>query len=338
MKGVVVRKVLLVILAAAVFWSGYWFVGSRAVEGGLVSWLADRRGDGWVAEYAELATRGFPNRFDTTITDLELADPRTGVAWTLPILKILALSYKPHHIIAIMPHQQTIASPYERISITNDKMRGSVIFETDTSLALDRLSFELENVTLGSSLGWKTGVQSGRFATQKTATKVDTHDIFFEASGVRPSAQLLASLDPAGVLPTTFETLVIDATVGFTAPWDRFAIERARPQIATLDLKLLQANWGDLDLHAAGELSVDGAGVPTGRITVKAQNWREMLRISVAAGVVPVGIAPTVERALELLAGMSGNPKTLDAPLSFRNGRVSFGPIPLGPAPRLIIR
>ena len=40
----------------------------------------------------------------------------------------------------------------------------------------------------------------------------------------------------------------------------------------------------------------------------------------------------------ELMAALEGPPNTLDAPLTFENGFISFGPIPLGPAPRIVIR
>jgi len=337
-KGVDVRKLLVIVIAAATIWGGYWFVGSSAVESGLSSWLSDRQRDGWIAEYSSLHTRGFPNYFDTTITDLELVDPRTGVAWNAPVFKISALSYKPNHIIAMLPKEQTVASPFERITVNNTNMRGSVVFETSTSLALERSNFEIDAFTLTSNRGWKAGVQTGRLATRQTVAISNTHDIYFEASGVTPSASVLSALDPAGLLPKIFDTLTIDTTIGFDAPWDRFAIERSRPQIVSLDLKKLQATWGDLDLRAAGELEVDGAGIPTGSITIKAVNWREMLNIAVSAGILPKNVVPTAERAMELLAGMSGSPKTLDAPLSFQNGRIWFGPVPLGPVPRLVIR
>ncbi len=78
--------------------------------------------------------------------------------------------------------------------------------------------------------------------------------------------------------------------------------------------------------------------MPEGRIALRATNWREMLRIARTAGVLPEAIAGTVERGLGLLAGLSGNPETLDAPLTFAGGRVAFGPIPLGAAPRLRLR
>jgi hypothetical protein len=88
-----------------------------------------------------------------------------------------------------------------------------------------------------------------------------------------------------------------------------------------------------MDLRVAGTLDVDSAGVPVGRITVRAENWRQMLEVARRAGLVPRALEGTVASALELVAGLSGRPETIDAPLNFRNGRVSFGPIPIGPRP-----
>ncbi|MBV1868776.1 MAG: DUF2125 domain-containing protein [Marinosulfonomonas sp.] len=332
------RWLLGVILTVATLWSGYWFIASNAVEMGLSGWLDTRQSDGWVAEYSDVATRGFPNRLDTTITNIELADPGTGVAWKAPFFKIFALSYKPNHIIAIWPHAQTLASPYEKISVTSEDMRGSVVFTPGTSLELDRSNFDLQAVQLRSDLGWSAAVEKGKFFTRQTVGKTDTHDIWFEATNLTPSANVKNTLDPASLLPVEFETLRIDSTVAFTAPWDRFALEKNRPQISALHLKDLQATWGNLDLRAAGKLNVNSAGIPTGKITIKATNWRNMLRIAVDTGVVPQNISKTLESALEFLAGISGHPDTLDAPLTFKNGKVSFGPIPLGKAPSFAIR
>jgi hypothetical protein len=36
-----------------------------------------------------------------------------------------------------------------------------------------------------------------------------------------------------------------------------------------------------------------------------------------------------------LLAAQTGDPEDLDLPLVFANGRMSLGPLPLGPAPRM---
>ncbi|MGB5557747.1 MAG: DUF2125 domain-containing protein [Paracoccaceae bacterium] len=332
------RRLLVVVLVAALAWGGYWFIGARAVESGLTAWIDQRRAEGWAADYATLSTRGFPNRFDTTIADLQLADPHTGVAWSVPFFQILALSYRPNHVIAVWPGEQTVATPLQSISLTSDTMRASVVLRPGPSLELDRSTFELANVKLESSEGWLASVETGSLGTRQTVGKTDTHDIGFDATGVRPSRDLLKMLNPGGSLPDVFERLHIETTVAFDTPWNRYAIEDRRPQITNFGLNKLDAKWGQMDLQAAGDLDVDAGGIPTGRITVRATNWREMLQLAVATGVVAEAFAPAIERALELLAQMSGNPETLDAPLSFQNGLMSFGPIPLGQAPKLVIR
>lgn len=332
------RTAFVIVLAAFGLWAGYWAVGSIALERGLSGWLEDRAAEGWVAEYSDLAVEGFPTRFETTFRDLELADPETGVAWQAPTFRIEAASARPTRITAVWPPEQTVASPLERITVTSATMRAEIGFEPDTALALETSDFALSDMRLVSTAGWEAALADGTLTTNQAEGVENGHDIRFEASSVLPAEPLRVSLDPAGVLPETVETLRIAATLGFDAPWDRFAIEQARPQVTSIDLDELQATWGQLDLRAAGELAVDGQGVPEGRITVKATNWREMLGIARNGGLLPEALAPTVERALEILAGLSGPPDTLDAPLSFQNGLVTFGPIPLGPAPRLVIR
>ncbi len=88
---------------------------------------------------------------------------------------------------------------------------------------------------------------------------------------------------------------------------------------------------GGIQMRAAGAVTVDSEGVPEGRITVKITNWRDLLQVAGNAGLVPEPLMPTVERAFEILAGLSGPRDTLDAPLTFAGGIVSFGPLPLGP-------
>ncbi|MDJ0823887.1 MAG: DUF2125 domain-containing protein [Rhodobacter sp.] len=332
------RILVVIVVIAAAGWSGFWWVGAQRVDAGLRDWLEARADAGWVADYGAVTTEGFPNRFDTTITALELADPATGVAWSTPFLQLKRLSYQPNHVIATWPETQTLASPYQRLTLGTGRMQASFVFVPGTPQQLDRASFVLDALQVTSTKGWSATIDELRFATRSTAARANSHDIGFEAKALRPEGVFLAELAEAGFVPGTFERLKIDATLGFDAPWDRTAIETARPAITDIELNLLQANWGKLELWMAGDLTVDAAGVASGQITVKAKNWREMLQLAVSAGWVPGNFAPTLETGLELLAALSGSPKTLDAPLTIRNGTVSFGPVTLGQAPKLRLR
>ena len=327
------RILLAAILVAALGWSAYWWVGARAVDREIVTWLDQRHQSGWVANYSDLETAGFPNRFDTTLTDLELVDPTTGVAWTAPFFQIFRLSYTPTHVIAVWPKTQLVATPNQKITINAEDARASLVFEDASEWGLDRSNFSGQVISFQSDKGWTADVGSVALATRASERVEGAVDVGLNATTIRPASPALGQLADMGIVPGSLDHIQIDASISFDAPWDRNAVEVGRPNITAIDLHVLKSQWGKLDLWAAGTLTIDATGRPTGSITVKAKNWREMLQLAQATDWLPESLVAPLESGLGLLATLSGSKETLDAPLTFRDGQISFGPIPLGPAP-----
>ncbi len=333
------RNLLILILVVSGAWAGYWVIGSAGVTTAFERWFEARRAEGWVAEYSTLDTRGFPNRFDTTIEDVTLADPGTGLVWDAPMFQILALSYQPNHIIAVWPDTQRLATPQQKFDITSEDIRASLVTRAASRLPLDRLTLTAEVLAVQETdNNQPTRIDELTLAAERLAGAEASYRFGLEAVGLSPALDWRAQLDPGGTLPDRFDTFRADLNVTFDKPWDLDAIEDARPQPRKIDLRLAEASWGRLDLQAAGTLTVDEAGRPTGEIVVKARNWREILGLAVTSGALPQGFADTLEDGLGLIAGMAGNPRTLDIPLTFRNDRIRLGPVPIGPAPRLLLR
>lgn len=331
-------RLIVIVLIAAGIWMGYWAFGSTALERSLSAWIDDRRAAGWVADVGDLDVAGFPNRFDTTLTDVQFADPSTGVAWSAPFLQLLALSYRPNQVIAVLPPEHRLSTPVQTIDITSDSTQGSIYLGAATNLPLDRSTIISDNLRLTSSLDWEVSLDQARFATEPIPVRENAHRIGAELKAVDLPRALDRALNPTGVLPETVETLRLDTEIGFTAPWDRFAIEHARPQITDIDIGDLSLNWGDVIFQAAGELTVDSEGRAEGQIDIRAVEWRRLLDMAISTGVLDRSLRNTVENGLNLLAGLSGNPDTIDAPLTFRGDVITIGPIPIGPAPRFVIR
>lgn len=328
------RLLVGVVTIAVLGWFGYWWVGSSAQETALKTWLADRAAAGWVADYDSLKVQGFPNRFDTTITDLHLADPQQGWAWSAPAFYIHALSYKPNHIIVVWPETQKFSTPRETLTLLSENMRASVKFEPDTKLALDQTSVEMDGLTLTSTKGWTSTLKKANFATRQTDGEKFAHDIDFRAAEVTPANLFKNIVDPKNILPAVFEEMHIATTLAFDAPWDRLAIEGRKPRLKRVDLTDVSAKWGKLAFQAKGSVTLDDLGYPTGKIRIRAQNWKDMLQLGVNSGRIPADLLDPLETALGFLARMSGNPDTIDAPLSFSGRTMSLGIIPIGPAPR----
>jgi hypothetical protein len=331
------KWLLACVVIAAMAWAGWWFAGARTTETLMTGWLEERRTDGWVVNYASLNTAGFPSRFDTTISDIELADPATGVAWRTPFVQLLSLSYRPNHLIAIFAPEQTLATPLQRMRILARDMRASLVVAPDTKLAVQRATIGLEGLSIASEAGWAASVETAQLATRMAAAPF-AHDISVQAAGLVPSEPVLRALDPAGQMPTAVTNITVDGTATFDAAWDLDALERARPALTRLDLRKLEAVWGGIEVRVAGSFDVDAAGIPEGELAVQIVNWRDLVDLLQANGTLPERMAPLALGALEALAGVSGRPDTLDAPLTLRGGTVRFGPIPIGRTPRLILR
>ncbi len=328
------RKLLAFICVAALGWAVYWFIGAQGHERALAQWLDDRRAEGWQVEYSDHSVRGFPNRFDTTFTDLSLTDPETGLSWQAPFFQILSLSYKPNHLIAVWPNEQVIATPREKFNVTTDTMRASFKVKPSRTLALDSANIEMAQAVIASSDGWTAGFDALNAAIRNTPDTGSTYDVAASIDQFLPGERVRRLIDQGGTLPDEIETLRFDLQAALAAPLDRIALETNRPDITAITLRELRGLWGRLELRLTGDVTVSDA-LPDGDVAITARNWRDMLALAVDAGAMDADLKPTIELGLGLLARSSGNEDALDATISFSGGRSFLGPIPIGPAPRL---
>ncbi len=325
------RALVWVLATVAVTWGGYWFVGARALETAAQAWFRTQSEAGLVAGHSALSVRGFPNRFDLTVTDPQLSDPASGYGWTAPFVQVLSLSYKPWHIIAAFASQQQVHTPWQDLAVASDRLQASIVIVPGTNLALDRLTLVGKGMRVTSGLGWTVGVDALRLATRRVGDDGTRHEIGLEMLGLAPDPVISAALPG---FPETLEKLRLDATVTLSVPLDRRA-GQARPRAAHVDVKEVRLVWGTLVLSGSGSIAPAADGLAEGRIALRLTNWRDAVPLAVAAGLITAEAAPTWQNMLALLAARTGTPEDLDLPLIFARGRTSLGPFPLGPAPRM---
>ncbi|PCJ09071.1 MAG: hypothetical protein COB16_05875 [Rhodobacteraceae bacterium] len=331
-------RVIKLLLVAALLWSLYWFAAGWGLRNGISTWFAEQQRQGWQAEYSALTSSGFPSRHTTRITYPTLADPGTGTAWRADWLEVDSP--------AIWPGRQTLrfASTPQRLSYYDQTaVIEAAGLQAQMHLA-PGLTLTLEELSLSSG-AWR--ISDGKNAVMSARTlqlgmrqtgEPERYQLLISAADFTPGTALRRLLAVTDTLPDSFETLVLDMEVTFDTAWDRTALELRRPQPRHIELKLADAHWGALRIKATGTLDVDEAGRPTGVMFLKVENWRQMLEMAEGAGALPANARNGIERVLGLFAGLGGNPSDLDTQLNFRDGYVALGPIPLGPAPRLILR
>ncbi len=335
------RKLISLILFLFLLWGGYWFVGSTALETGLKDYLSKEHtaSDPIPIAYSDLSVRGFPNRFDTRLSDVSVTDTRAGVRWSAPFFQIHALSYKPYHIIAALPHSQTLQLPDQTLQITSDEIKGSVVFLAgsllEKALEIDHSSIVIRKLGLVSNMGWDTAIEDGSIATRRTPTQPLHYDLAASANVIALPASLRAVIDPKQQQPATLSRVSLDSTLRFTQTWNLLAPRGETPRLSEITVNRLSILWGDVVMQASGELQIDRHGYPEGRLDLVATNWQQIYQLAENANAVDPDFAQTIHNGLKVLAGLSGGENVIEAPLSFKDGQMLLGPWPIGPAPRL---
>ncbi len=310
-------------------WSGYWFVGAKAQEQLFANWLETNRDSGWVAQSTEMSVTGFPNRFDTIITDLDLQGPHGDWGWQADGFQVFALSYQPNHIIMAWPGKQVISNSHGSLTLDGTEMRGSIEVTPNTDLTLERLRVEATDLNVQSSDGWEAAAQYANLALFQDEEKPSLYRLGIELTDVNIPAEYMAAVVQVGQNTNLISSVLASAFIDFEQEIDRNTLNNGLPRWKTVELDELAIDWGRANLMMSGELRPAGNGYIDGNIDFHVTNWQMLF----AAFEEMSQLKPTELTLIEsVLAGIS-NGNTLDFSLRFSNGKTYIGPIAIGGAP-----
>lgn len=324
-----IRFFLWGVLALGLLWGGYWFVGARALRNATEAWFATQNSIGLVAETSGISVAGFADRFDMTINDIHLADPVSGWGWTAPFTQLLAMTWKPWHMIAALPHDQVVEVPDgQKVRVASTRLMASLLMRPTLALPPDRIVVEGETLALSSDAGWTAGAEKVVLAIANDPTRVNTQRLGADVVGLTVP-ETLAHLPGLG---PTIATVHVDASSTLSVPLDWVMVD---PRVLEVTLREMHLVWGAIDLTASGSVKADTNGMPVGEIDLALKGWRSLPAVVVALGLVPAKNQAMVESGLEFLSKTGADPEVLNLPLIFKSGEMSLGPLPLGPVPRL---
>ena len=319
------RALLAVVLTLAALYAGFWVVTVRGLDAGIDRAVEVARDRGWQVEIGERETSGFPSRFDVTAREVDVTSPGGALHWQAPVVQTAALSYRPNRVIATLPPEQRLTLGGDTITVGSEAMRGSLHVAPSTALGLETVTVEAASLDLQSDRGWQVLAGPTLAAVRRDGPEANAYDIYLSAEALRPTVPAIPGF------PETEGALTLEAEGVFDRPLDRLAL--ADPaRLRTLRLQSLVLDWGRLGLRAAGDLDIDAGGVPDGQIDLEIADWRAVLAFAEETGLLAPGMSTGLSRGLVLF---SGGQDSLSLPLTFTDGRMALGPVPLGPAPRL---
>jgi hypothetical protein len=317
------------VVALAAIYSGYWFVGARAVNRSIPDVVAQMRDGGWDVRHGDVTVRGYPSRFDSTITAPFLSPPDAAWSWETPFFQVFALAYQPNKVIATMADTQRLRLGDQVLDIQTERLRASGAVAARTDLALDAITVEVAAATVTSDRGWQISLARA-LGAMRAATGEAAYDIHFDLDDIALPPEILRAAGPAGDVASTMQNFVLDGTVALDQTLDRRVVMPVL--VRAVELRQMVVDWGDVTVRADGALTFDALGVPDGKVTLRTAQWETLIDLMSASGLIDPGVTPTVKNVARAMSGGGG---VLDLPVVIRNGQMAVGPVPLGPAPRL---
>lgn len=320
------------IVVVAALWSGYWFIGAQAQEKMYASLLEGSRDIGWTAESRNLGVQGFPNRFDTTLTNLNFRDPSGKWGWQGEAFQLKALSYQPNHIIAAWDGEQVVDTPEGSLTINSELLRASVVVSPATNLPLERLQLEGTEVDMESSRHWSASMASLNGALHQSETDATQYRLGITMLEVSPPAELVSVLGGGAFLPDILDEVYLSAQLHFDREIDRLAFQNGTPpKPVSAEIETFRIDWGRSVLSISGELQTTSGGYVDGHLDFDVRNWEPLFEVFKQASHMSATEKLTLKRALD---GASGG-ENLVFTVRFSNGESSIGPFTIGPAPRV---
>lgn len=327
------KKLTYTVIIAALAWAGFWFWSANAYKSGIAAWFDARQNAGWIAEYDDIQVRGFPNRLDTTLAAPRLGNPENGILWETAFLQILRLSYDPSHLIFVWDDAQQLALADSNVAISSTDMRASLELQSVTDWEMQRAIWVAENLVVKSTHDLDVSADVAQVSLEAKPDAEATYRFAIDARGLTGAVPgWLDGNDRAKI-----DRLTFDAEIDLNAKLDQVTLLQTRPLPQQIRLSLAEATWDDISIAAAGTLDITAAGTPIGTLTLQLRNWRQTIAKERQSDRLSPRALDQIEFTLGLIAGLSGNPETLDLPFDFRNGQIWLGPINLGPAPQLIL-
>lgn len=312
------KRLFFIAVILAGLYASYWFVGSSQVETRARAALAELEARGWEIDYASLGTTGFPSRFDTSVEELSLVSPDGRLAWEAPFFQLLALSYRPNRVIAVWPERQRVTLAGQAFDLASDRLRASAAVGLSASFPLNEATVEGDGIVVQSEGGWTLSARSLLAAVRQAGPA--TYDVYLGSEAI--ALPLVAE---------GLDLLRIDGRVMLDAPID--ARLPGPPRLLGLSLREARLASGGTAITAVGDLAPDAQGFLAGTLTLRAENWRDLLAVLESAGLLVLDQAPFLAGALEQLAG---GEKDIELPVTFRDGQVEALGVVLLPAPRVL--
>ena len=332
-RRIIIPWVLFIV--AVVGWSGYWMIGALQIGTRMDIQARALRAAGYDLSWKARSISGYPFRFYVKLGEARIAGPE-GRSLYAPVLEAQTSALTPGVIVLMAPQGLSLTRAGKPpLAISGEVLRMSV---AGLDGPLPRIAVEGRAVRLIPAAGDEITFSAiDRFEARLAQEEGDRARLFLRLDKATPAAQ------------TALARIAGNASVTVGLEGVASGASRLSTGVRAGSLGDWLSGGGKLDVQAGGvalgerpllsfkpsSLSADADGYLQGRLAFSTGRAGDA---ALALGDVAILPPDTAAVAAGVSAGQalfSGGGE-IDVGLDFHDGRTWLGPVPLGPAPRLL--
>jgi hypothetical protein len=293
---------LLLVIAIGIAWSIYWLFAFNATKQLVAQARTDLAAQGATLTCEREHWGGYPFRIEVTCDQPQLDAKSGGVAHQAQAQRVFAvmMAYNFSHVIAEVEGPTRM----DGVELAHAPARLSLKGQTDGGFDA---SAEVPDASL-----------AGRFTTKLLRAfarrKGDALDLAADAQSVSAQGLTVESAAFNGTTPAA----ILDAP-------DPVAAAARSGQ--AFDITRAEAKMGDITLSATGQLHLDSAERPAGKVTTEVNDIDKFLGLAAPLAGIDAATQSAIASMLSILAKDSSKRRSID--LVAKDGELYFGPFKL---------
>lgn len=313
-------------------WSGYWVYADRQLVSRLDAAPAALGQAGYEVSWKSRHVGGYPFRLDVTFTDFRARGPG-GWGLETPFLEAEAQAYAPTRWLMATPQGLTFVRPVAGpVTVTGKLIRASL---THPTARPPSFSFEGVDLVFQPAPGAQpfSLTKAGRVEFHTRAGPDDEGGIFARVdAGEARLSGLFARIADGKPVSAVWNSTLSKMSAFSGRDWPG-AVAAWRAAGGRMTVRNAGITAGDALLNVTkGELGADADGRLSGALNLSLREAPKSLSALSSAGVIPPEAA---DAAGTVAQARAADGQIAQAELSFQAGRTLFGPVSLGPAPKV---
>jgi len=273
-----IRIMIVLSILGIIGWSGFW-VYSREIR---IDWvesvLDSAAGTNWSVSHETIRARGYPFRVDITISDLTIRNDERGVAWHLPTVQLLMLSYRIDHVIIAFPKTQDVTLAGGHFQLQSENMKASLTTDGVGGI-LRAVIVEADRLGLVQKAEHIETVENLLLAVQHEHSTPGQYRV--SLASTRDDAPAAAAIPPlrANLLARLLAQMTLDGRITVSQPLGPNACTEGGITLQNVTLEKLSVSEQNVDIDLSSDVRFSPTGMAEGWIDVHVSSLRSVLEL-----------------------------------------------------------